>query len=187
MSKLIVVLFIFLFYGPVESQSVDIPLITTQIDGRSFDLRKDPREGMVLFFTSSQCPFDDHYFTRLRDLNSQFKDKIGFYFINASFEDTRDEIHRQVIEWGNDIPYLLDEGNALSKALTVKRTTECILIKRTKTSLSLFYRGPVDDNPQVANDADHEYLEDAIKNLLEGRENFAISPRVAGCLIRDRY
>lgn len=87
MSKLIVVLFIFLFYGPVESQSVDIPLITTQIDGRSFDLRKDPREGMVLFFTSSQCPFDDHYFTRLRDLNSQFKDKIGFYFINASFED----------------------------------------------------------------------------------------------------
>ncbi|MBM3177549.1 MAG: redoxin domain-containing protein [Bacteroidetes bacterium] len=187
MRKLITFLLSFLFCSLAVAQNVDIPLLAVQIDGAPFDLKKDTREGLVLFFTSSQCPFDDHYFTRLRDLNQGFKNKIGFYFINASFEDTRDEIRKQMNEWGNDIPYLLDEGNIISKALMVKRTTECILLKRNKTALSIFYRGPIDDNPQVANDADHEYLEEAIKNLLEGRENTANSARVAGCLIRDRY
>ena len=187
MLKLATILIAFLFLGSANAQNVDIPLIVFQIDETQVDLRKDARDGLLLFFTSSGCPFDDHYFTRLRDLNQQFKGKVGFYFINASYEDTREEILRQMKEWGNDIPYLIDQKNIISKALNVKRTTECILLKRNKTTLSIFYRGPVDDNPQVASDADHEYLEDAIKNLLEGRDSGTASARVAGCLIRDSY
>jgi len=53
--------------------------------------------------------------------------------------------------------------------------------------LQVSYRGPLDDNPQVSEDADKNYLLDAIHAVLNGQKPAPVTARVAGCFIRSKY
>ncbi|HEX7015317.1 MAG TPA: thioredoxin family protein, partial [Cyclobacteriaceae bacterium] len=69
--------------------------------------------------------------------------------------------------------------------LKVTRTPEAIVLKPDNDKYTVFYRGAVDDNAQVATDVHHHYLTDAIDALLSGRNASEPVVRPMGCNVRQ--
>lgn len=72
-------------------------------------------------------------------------------------------------EFGIEFPILKDEGQVLAKALGVERTAKVFVIN-PKTQEVLF-RGPFNDQlgyKTQRNEADDEYLKDALNTVLAG-------------------
>ncbi|MFZ9980804.1 MAG: redoxin domain-containing protein [Cyclobacteriaceae bacterium] len=169
------------------AQVIKQPLEAIGQDGKYVQLNGGDSKGVVIFFTATRCPYDDHYLERMKKYASRYAGKILFYFVNAASEDTPEDIRKKLNSWGNEIPYLHDPDQNVLRALNAKRTSEVFFLLRTEQGLTLVYRGPLDDNPQVPEDADKNYLLDVIEATLNGVQPEAVTARPAGCFIRLKY
>ena len=157
----------------------------TDINGATIQIDPKVTSGVVLFFTSVRCPYDDHYLGRMNDLHARYGRNFRFYFVNSSPEDTPAAIQSEVRTRESQIPYLIDQSQTLKRSFGASKTTEVFVLKPEKGGFSIYYRGPVDDNPQVAADADKSFLRDALEGYLAGKPAIQSGARVAGCLIRE--
>ena len=178
---------ILLHAGLATAQIIREPLQAIGMDGKYVSLQAEGIQGVVLFFTDTRCPYDDHYLERMHKYAADFSGKIRFYFVNVSAEDTPEEIKKQANKWGAAVPYLHDADQSVLRALGGKRTSEVFLLQKSNGGLQVSYRGPLDDNPQVSEDADKNYLLDAIHAVLNGQKTAPVTARVAGCFIRSKY
>ena len=169
-----------------KAQIIRDPLQAIGMDGKYISLNADGVQGLVLFLTDTRCPYDDHYLDRMHKYAAQFSGKIRFYFVNVSAEDTPEEIRKQADAWGPAVPYLHDADQSVLRALGGKRTSEVFLLQKSSGGLQLNYRGPLDDNPQVSEDTDKNYLLDAMQAILSGQKPAPVTARVAGCFIRSK-
>lgn len=169
------------------AQVISEPLEAIGQDGKYVRMNGAGSEGLVIFFTATRCPYDDHYLERMKKYAAKYAGKIRFYFVNASAEDTPEDIRKKLTGWGNEIPYLHDPDQNVLRALNAKRTSEVFYLQKTSQGFSLAYRGPLDDNPQVPEDADRNYLLDAIEATMAGNKPEAVTARPAGCFIRIKY
>lgn len=183
------ILFVFIMVCTLSSkgQIIKEPLQAIAMNGKYISISPGSAQAIVLFFTDTRCPYDEHYLPRMKKYASQFEGKIRFFFINSSAEDTPEEIKNQAETWGASIPYLHDADQAVFRAVAAKRTSEVFLLEKSADGLQLSYRGPLDDNPQVAEDADRNYLLDAINAILNKQTPPLVSARVAGCFIRTKH
>lgn len=171
-----------------EAQIFVSNLKATDLKGNLIPIVAGEKIGVILFITSTRCPFDDHYFERFQKYAIQFQTQFEFYFLNSSLEDTAQDISEQVKTWNTTIPYLHDLDKSVKLAISAKRTSEVFLMESQQDGrLKISYHGPVDDNPLVPEDADRNYLLDAIHAVLKGSAPHAASARVAGCVIRDQH
>jgi len=170
---------------PLFGQFISQPLAALDTSGGTVQLDARNLSGVLLFFTSVRCPYDEYYVGRMNDLHERFGKNIRFYFVNASPEDTPAAIQAKLKDRSSVIPYLIDRDQVIRRALGVNRTTETVLLRPEKGGFAVVFRGPVDDNPQVAADADRNYLRDALEAFLAGRPVISSDARVAGCLIRE--
>ena len=170
---------------PLLGQFISQPLAALDTGGGTVQLDARNSSGVLLFFTSVRCPYDDYYLSRMNDLHERFGKSVRFYFINSSLEDTPAAILSKVKGMSSAIPYLNDREQSVKRAVAVNRTTECVLLKPERGGFTVIYKGPVDDNPQVAADADRNFLRDALEDFLAGKPVKSADARVAGCLIRE--
>lgn len=140
--------------------------------------------GVVLFFTGTRCPYDDLYRKRLTQLQERYEGKVQFFFVNAMPDESEVEMRKQVNEWDSVIPYVIDSAQWMARTLGVKKTTETFLLRHRGPDFELYFRGPVDDNPQVETDTEHEYLDHAIAAMLAGKTSPGHFDRLPGCLVR---
>lgn len=146
---------------------------------------KLPADGaVVLFFTGTRCPYDDLYRKRLAALEERFRGKVSFYYVNAMPDEAASEMSSQIRDWKVPITYVVDSAQVMARTLGVKKTTEVFLLKVNGDKLELFFRGPVDDNPQMEQDTNQEYLQQAILALLDGKVSPGHYDRIPGCLVR---
>lgn len=185
--KSIILIFLLCTLHTSYGQSVKEPLQAIGMNGKYVSINADEAQGVVVFFTSTRCPYDEHYLDRMKNYAERFSGKIRFYFVNSSAEDTPDEIRKKSDEWASGIPYLHDADQSVFRALLAKRTSEVFLLQKAAAGLNIVYHGPLDDNPQVSEDADRNYLLDAINALLAGQKATPVTARVAGCFIRTKY
>ena len=185
--KTLLTVLLLIISSEIFAQVIKEPLEAIGQDGKFVRINGAGSEGVVIFFTATRCPYDDHYLERMKKYASRYAGKILFYFVNASAEDTPDDIRKKLNSWGNEIPYLHDPDQNVLRALNAKRTSEVFFLLKTGQGLSLVYRGPLDDNPQVSEDADKNYLLDAIEASLKGSKPEAVTARPAGCFIRLKY
>lgn len=171
----------------LKAQTVHEPLQAIGMDGKYVSINSKGVQGTVIFFTSTRCPYDEHYLERMKSYANKFSDKIRFYFVNSSAEDTPEDIRKKSDQWAAGIPYLHDADQSVFRALAVKRTSEVFLLQDAPKGVHVLYRGPLDDNPQVSEDADRNYLLDAINAVLSGQKPIHVTARVAGCFIRTKY
>lgn len=168
----------------ISAQIIKEPLEAIAQDGKYIQMNGADGDGLVIFFTATRCPYDDHYLERMKKYAAKYAGKIRFYFVNSSAEDTPEDIRKKLVGWGKEIPYLHDPDQIVLRALNAKRTSEVFFLQKTAQGLSLVYRGPLDDNPQVSEDADQNYLLDAIEATLAGTKPAAVTARPAGCFMR---
>ena len=142
------------------------------------------KRAVVLAFLGIDCPVANLYAPRLAELSQAYKDKgVVFLGINSNAHETAEQITAHAKEHGIDFPVLKDEGNVVADMALVERTCEVIVLD----GLALVrYRGAIDDQYGVGTHRDapeHNYLRDALDEVLSGGRVEPKATPVAGCLI----
>lgn len=137
--------------------------------------------GVVIIFTSPDCPFDGYYAERLQLLRDRYAGQVSFYFINpGESTDTNPASSFSLL------PFYADGQQQLLRILDPHKTPEAFLLKKQNTKLTLVYRGAIDDNPQMASAVTQPWLQSAIDNLLDGKTPAQAEVRASGCTIRKK-
>jgi hypothetical protein len=167
----------------------------TVTDFASTDVTSDKRftlrgaassHGIVIVFISNTCPFDEYYYGRLNKIASDYSGRIPVVFINSYSGDGESvaEMKSKAVAKRFTAPYLEDKDQAIMQALKATRSPEAIVLKAGGDGFTVFYRGAVDDNAQVATDVHNHYLAEAIEALLNGQRAPRPVVRPMGCVIR---
>jgi hypothetical protein len=142
------------------------------------------RKAIVLVFLGNDCPVGNLYVPRLIELNRQYRSQgVVFLGINSNAHETEKDVAQFVRAAGIDFPVLKDVENRVADGALVERTCEVLLLDG---AARVRFRGAIDDQyiqgkskPAPA----HNYLRDALDDLLAGRPVGVPAGAVAGCLL----
>ena len=98
-----------------------------------------------------------------------------------SGDDSMEAMKQHAKEKGYNTPYLLDENSAIANAMGARTTPHVYLFDK---NMELVYRGAIDDNYKDASKVNANYLEEAIKALLDGKSIDPSETKALGCSIK---
>jgi hypothetical protein len=141
-------------------------------------------EIVVLCMTEVGCPIAGKLAPRLQRLATEFGARgVRFVGLDASVQDSADEIARESAELGRKFPVFQDARQELARRLDVRTTTETMVFDGRGR---LRYRGAVDDQyalgaarPQPTQD----YLVQALQAVLQGEEPALAATPAPGCFL----
>lgn len=142
------------------------------------------KRAVVLVFLGTDCPVANLYAPRLAELNKAFRDRgVQFLGINSNAHDTPQQVAAHAKEHTLDFPVLKDEGNVVADAALIERTPEVLVLD----GLAMIrYRGAIDDQYGQGTrkpTPDHNFLRDALEEIVTGGRVKPTSTPVAGCLL----
>jgi len=150
------------------------------------DIKK--AHGTLVIFSCNTCPFVIAWEDRYPGLAKLSNDaEVGFALINSneakrSGADSMEEMIAHAKQKGySDIPYLVDNNSSLANAFGAKTTPHVFLFDK---DWKLVYEGAIDDNHKSAADANAQYLNDALKNLKQGKKIDPNNTKAIGCSIK---
>jgi peroxiredoxin len=157
------------------------------VHGRYYELHRTGARAVVLFFTENGCPVARQCIPKLKSLRAQFSESdVAIWAVDANTSDDRKSIYKESMELGagRTFPFLKDETQGVAQSLGVTRTATVVAISGKDGHI--FYHGAVDDQLSegaARPEAQVHYLENALRDFLEGHPaKEAITP-VHGCLI----
>ena len=187
MRNLIVLSIIILFNQHVEAQNIpDFTLKNVQ-SGNEVTLSdyKDEK-GVVIIFISNVCPYAVYYEGRITQLIADYeKEGIPFLLINSHTEnkESEAEMANKITAWGLNVPYLADKEQMVLSTFGAKKSPEAYILKNNNGQFSVFYKGAIDNNPQVASDVKKQYLKENIERLLKNQPAVT-GGRPIGCMVK---
>lgn len=142
------------------------------------------KKAVVLVFLGVDCPVGNLYASRLVELNKEYAPKgVVFLGVNSNASEGKEAIARYAKEYGITFPVLKDSGNGVADSALVERTCETLVLDG---AARVRYRGAIDDQYIQGKSKDrptHNYVRDALDDLIAGRPVKVASSPVAGCLI----
>jgi hypothetical protein len=143
--------------------------------------------GVLVMFSCNTCPYVIKNQERTIAI-SEFasKNNIGVIILNSneayrgnedSFDAMKDYAKEQNYEWH----YVVDKNHEVADAFGANRTPECFLFNK---DLSLVYHGAIDDSPSDVTAIKRIHLQEAIKELVAGKEISVKESRSVGCTIK---
>lgn len=169
-----------------EAQVKDFKLTNVQNGSETSLSNFGDSKAVAVIFTSNICPYAVYYEGRITQLVSDYKSKgIQFVLINSHKEDkeSNEEMANKISTWGLDVPYLADKEQTAKAAFGARKSPEVFLLKNNGGKFSVFYKGAIDNNPQVASDVKEPYLKQNIEALLNGKSP-KTGGRPIGCIIK---
>lgn len=177
----------FFFLAVITSQAQEIKnfSLTNVRDNKSVSLT-NYSSAVVVVFTTHDCPFDNYYKERLKELVNSYSGKVQFLLINSSVE-TQESAEQMMIHY-QDIgaPYLADKDQAVMEIFGAKKSPEVFLLSVSGGKYTVAYSGALDDNAQSSKDVKQNFLKDAIDKLLAGQKSDLTTQRAVGCTIRRK-
>ncbi|MDJ1467704.1 thioredoxin family protein [Xanthocytophaga flava] len=150
-------------------------------------------KAIVLIFTSNYCPFAKLYEERIQNLISQYQGKgAQFLLINSNTSlDHLDDSIEEMAKWAKEknavVPYLADKEQKVALQFKATKNPEVFVLQNTgEGNFILKYRGAIDDNPQVAQEATAFYLRDAITAAVNRKNLSYAEKRPVGCAIQKQ-
>ncbi|MBK5278756.1 MAG: redoxin domain-containing protein [Bacteroidia bacterium] len=166
--------------------SVQSFTLTNMVNGKPVSLDQYSSSGIAVVFTSNECPFDNYYKERIKELIGAYSGKVQFLLVN-SYIETEESPEKMAIHYTDvNAPYLSDKDQVAMTALGAKKSPEVFLLKKADGNYAVVYSGAIDDNPQVAGDVDQKFLKVAIDKLLAGQKIGVANNRAVGCSIRRK-
>jgi peroxiredoxin len=142
-------------------------------------------KAVVLITQMNGCPIVRNIMPALKKLRADYSPKgVQFLMLNASKQDSRDDIVAETKDWNIDFPILMDTTQQVAKKLGVTRTAEVIVIN--PKTWNVMYHGPVDDRVTYERQkakADHTWAADALDATLAGKTVPVVNRQTQGCLI----
>lgn len=181
-----------LLMGSAFGQRVEDFALTDVLSGRTFSLSDHgDSKAVVLVFTSLNCPFSKLYEERVVQLHTDFGNEdmvIAMVNPHLGLEEGENvaEAKSRSAEKGIRFPILNDNTQAVSRQFGVTKLPEVVVLTPSPTGWSIAYRGAIDNNPQVAENANMKYLENALAAIQNRRNPSPTSTRPVGCNLKSR-
>lgn len=161
------------------------------INDKSFVLNSSSaQKGVIVIFISNYCPFAKSYEDRIVNIGRTYEPK-GFkvVLINPNNpadyeEESNEKIRATIFEKGLSFTYLLDPKQTITKRFGAVRTPQVFVLEKSNNKLNLAYSGLIDDSPTDPAGVSRNYLEDALKNILNNNMVPTPTTKVIGCAIR---
>jgi len=158
------------------------------IDNKSVAMQDAKKEnGVLVMFSCNTCPYVVKNQERTLAV-SEFavKNKVGVIILNSNEayrgnEDSFDAMKSYAKEQGYKWNYVLDENHAVADAFGANRTPECFLFDK---NLKLVYHGAIDDSPSDVSAVKRVHLQEAITELVAGKDITVKESRSVGCTIK---
>ena len=182
----ILILFVFFITFDSLAQVKDFSLVDVRNNSTVNLSDFASKKAVVILFTSNVCPYAVYYEGRITQLVADYASKnVQFLLINSHKEpkESNEEMANKVSTWGIDVPYLADKTQKVMQQLGARKSPEVFLLRSNNNGFSVFYKGAIDNNPQVANDVKNQYLKKNLEALLSGQSPIS-SSRPVGCIIK---
>ncbi|MFO0965684.1 MAG: redoxin domain-containing protein [Gemmataceae bacterium] len=149
----------------------------------SLRLFKD-KKAVVLIFTGTQCPIANSFVPDLAALDKEYGPKgVQFLGVNSNTQDSFKEMIEHAERMKIPFPMLKDERNVVADRLGAWRTPEAIVLDGARV---IRYQGRISDrfgHEGARPMATRNDLEEAIKEVLAGKEVSTPRTAVSGCYI----
>jgi len=147
------------------------------IDGKMVSMANDKKaKGFIIVFTCNHCPYAKLYENRIIALDKKYKD-LGYPVIAIMPNDTTNypddapsEMAKRAKEKGFTFPYLIDETQETAKLFGAIKTPHVYVLQKDNKELRVKYVGAIDDNYEDASKVTQKYLENAMDELIAGKD-----------------
>jgi thioredoxin-related protein len=175
---------------PIGSAIPKANLKLKDVSGKEIMLNDAKKEnGLLVMFSCNTCPVVIANQSRTKEVCQYASDKkIGVVILNAnegdrdggnSFAAMQSYAHQQNYNWF----YAVDKNSELADAFGANKTPECFLFDKNG---KLVYHGAIDDSPGNANTVKRHHLNEAVNELIAGKNISVSETRSVGCSINRR-
>ncbi len=162
--------------------------ILTGIDDKKYSLEsfKD-KKAVVIIFSCNHCPYVQAYEERILKMQNDYATKaVAVIAINSNEDvnypdDSFENMKKRAAEKNFNFPYLRDEDQSVARAYDATHTPEIFLLDAER---KLAFHGKIDDNWQEPDKVQNHYLQDALDELLAGKEISVPETFTIGCTIK---
>ncbi len=145
--------------------------------------------GVLVMFSCNTCPYVLKNQERTTAISEYaLKNNIGVIILNSneayrgnedSFDAMKDYAKDQQYKWN----YVVDKNHEVADAFGANRTPECFLFDK---NLKLVYHGAIDDSPSDVTAIKRIHLQEAITEMVGGKEVSVKESRSVGCTIKRK-
>ncbi len=145
--------------------------------------------GVLVMFSCNTCPYVVKNQERTTAISEfALKNNIGVIILNSNEayrgnEDSYAAMQEYAKEQGYKWNYVVDKNNEVADAFGANRTPECFLFDK---NLKLAYHGAIDDSPSDVTAVQRIHLQEAIKEMVGGKEVSVKESRSVGCTIKRK-
>lgn len=160
------------------------------IDGSQVKLSElIDKKGLLIVFTCNHCPYAKASWPILDKLFDKFGSEISFVAINSNDEtaypdDSFDAMVKFVSECNIGFPYLRDKDQSVAKKYQAQCTPDPFLFRVDGNVPKLYYHGRLNDNWQYPESVTTNDMENAMKNLVDGKPAAKKQYPSMGCSIK---
>ena len=134
----------------------------------------------LIVFSSTKCPVARRYAIRLNSLYASYKDRVQIAVVFSNEDETAQGARKHAQEFGFKFPAVLDKSGALARRFGATMTPQAFALD---ASGNLKYRGAIDDN-RVETRVKHHYVQNALDDLIAGRDPLIAETAAFGCTLR---
>jgi peroxiredoxin len=183
--KVILTFLLFVSSAVTQAQEIMNFTLPNARDGKEVSLSDyASTKTIVVVFTSHECPFDNYYKDRIKEMIRTYSGRVQFMLINSNLEEQESADQMAIHYTDLSVPYLADKKQTVMTNFNAKKTPEAFLITASGGKFNVLYHGAIDDNPQASQDVRQFFLRDAIDKALSGQKIDMPTQRTTGCTIR---
>lgn len=160
------------------------------INGKELSMKDAMKEnGVLVMFSCNTCPYVIKNQERTIAINEYAtKNKVGVIILNSNEAQRDDEdsyaamqayAKDQHYKWS----YVVDKNHEVADAFGANRTPECFLFDK---NMKLVYHGAIDDSPSDVSSIKRHHLQEAINEMVAGKDITVKESRSVGCTIKRR-
>lgn len=158
------------------------------ISGKQVSMKDAKKEnGVLVMFSCNTCPYVVKNQERTIAI-SRFADKmkIGVIILNSNEayrgdDDSYAAMQAYAKEQNYSWNYVVDKNHEVADAFGANRTPECFLFDK---NMVLTYHGAIDDSPSDVNAVQRIHLQEAMKEMVGGKEVAVKESKSVGCTIK---
>lgn len=135
----------------------------------------------VVYFWGNQCPCVKRYQTRIEDLSARYRAQgVRFVAVSSNSDDSEEKVKALAHERNFKLPILKDVTGEIADVLGARTTPTVVIVDKAG---AIRFRGWIDNERYDGNPDRIAYLENALRDLVSGREVRATNSPIYGCRI----
>jgi thioredoxin-related protein len=158
------------------------------ISGKEVAIKDSKKEnGVLVMFSCNTCPYVVKNQERTLAISKYATDnKVGVIILNSNEalradDDSFAAMQAYAKDQGYKWNYVVDKNHEVADAFGANRTPECFLFDK---NLKLVYHGAIDNSPADASTITRVHLQEAINEMIVGKEITVKESRSVGCTIK---